>query len=117
MPSARSSYTRTIRVVSEETTAASREAAIKAGCRFFIGPECPANHEHGNVRYTANGQCVQCERGKFRERAAKERAKRSAHDLGKRAVGGYEFVAFTLGSVEGIEKWLASMARKQELMG
>ena len=104
------------RVVSEANTAANREAAIKAGCRFYIGDVCPGNEKHGNVRYAANGQCVECERAKFRGRAAKEREKRSGSELRKRANGGYSFVAFTLGSVAGIESWMASMARKQELV-
>lgn len=103
------------RVVSAETTAGSREKAIKAGCRFFIGDACPESAEHGNVRYTANAQCVECERAKFRVRAAKERAKRSVHDMPKRSGVAFSFVAFTLGSVEGIRQWLASIERKGEL--
>ena len=103
------------RVVNASTTGKSRAAAEKAGCRFYIGEECQANHEHGNVRYTANAQCVQCERGKYRAYAARERAKRGGNDIKKRASVGFSFVAFTLGSVEGIEKWLASMAQKQGL--
>lgn len=105
------------RVVSECTTAATREKAIKAGCRFYIGEACQADGEHGNVRYAANGLCVQCERSKFRSRSAKERAKRSTNDMAKRSPVGYSFVAFTLGSVEGIKRWMASMERKQELNG
>lgn len=105
------------RVVSEANTAANRGAAISAGCRFYIGEVCAEHAEHGNVRYAANGQCVECERAKFRARSAKEREKRGGSELRKRANGGYSFVAFTLGSVEGIERWMASMARKQELVG
>lgn len=108
-------YIAKTRVVSEATTAASQEAAVKAGCRFYIGVTCTTNHEHGNVRYAANGQCVQCERGKFRARSAKERAKRRGNDLPIRSTGGFSFVAFTLGSVAAIESWMASMERKQEL--
>lgn len=109
-------YVAKTRVVNESTTAANRGAAIKAGCRFYIGEVCAEHAEHGNVRYAANGQCIQCERAKFRARAANERAKRGGSELRKRANGGYSFVAFTLGSVAGIESWMASMARKQELV-
>lgn len=103
------------RVVSEATCADTHAKAVKAGCRFYIGDACQDDGRHGNVRYTANKQCVECERGKFRVRAAKERAKRSVHDMAKRSPVAYSFVAFTLGSVEGIKRWLASMERKGEL--
>lgn len=119
MPKERTPKTRYVaktRVVSASTTAASREAAQKAGCKFYIGEPCATDHEHGNVRYAANAQCVQCERGKFRARSAKERAKRGGNDIGKRATVGYSFVTFTLGSVEGIQKWMASMERKQGMV-
>lgn len=96
-----------------------RLAAEAAGCTFYIGKPCDKDPTHGSVRYTNTGQCKECTRSYFRnnhqDRYARSKAKAGAKASAKLLQSdpdAFTYVAFTLGSVEGIRRWRESVTRK-----
>lgn len=94
-----------------------RDAALSAGCTFYIGQQCDKHPEHGNVRYAQTGLCKECYREYSatiqRTRYAKKKTKRQL-ELLKSDPNAFTWVAFNLGSVEGIRAWVNSTLRKFE---
>lgn len=60
--------------VTKKLPSPSREHAFEIGAPRFIGNTCQISKDHGNVRYTINGACVECAKQNCRRSVNKKRA-------------------------------------------